>query len=82
MITCSVEKTSWLRHLPPLPDPEGSRVYINLDENAKIKYDEVKKALFQHFLVTLAMYRLKLNNLKRKSRETWAISRGKTYLKK
>ena len=53
MTTCSVEKTSWLKHLAPLLDPEASRVYVNLDEDARIKYDEVKKALFQHYWVTL-----------------------------
>ena len=61
-----------------------SRVYVNLDEDARIEYDEVKKALFQHYQVTLATYRLKLDNLKRKSGEAWATmtSRGKNLSKK
>ena len=57
---------------------------VNLDEDARIKYDEVKKAHFQHYLMTLATYRLKLDNLKRKSGKTWVTmtSRGKNILKK
>ena len=34
MTTCSVVKTSWLRHLAPLLDPEASRVYVNLCERS------------------------------------------------
>ena len=40
MTTCSVEKTSWLRYLAPLLDPEVSRVYVNLSEDTRIEYDE------------------------------------------
>ena len=84
MTTCSLEKTSRLRHLAPLLDPEVYRVYVNLNEDVRIKYDKVKNALFQHYQVILVTYRLKLDNLKRKSGEIWVsmISRGKNLSKK
>ena len=84
MTTCSVQKISWLRFLDHLLDPEASRVYVNLDEDARIEYNEVKKALFQHCRVTFAKCSLKLHNLRRKSGETWVImtSKGKNLSKK
>ena len=68
-----VKKQFWTKHLAPILNPDASVVYTTLESEERRSYDKLKKTLLDHYSVDRSTYRLKLDQFKRVSGETWII---------
>ena len=68
-----VPKNQWTLKLVPLLSSDANEVYATMDPESIGEYDTVKSALFCHYRVTQSTYRQKIDQLKRKSGETWTV---------
>ncbi len=69
----SVRKQWWTKHLAPILNPDASAVYTAMESEERRNYDKLKETLLDHYSVDKSTYRLKLDQFKRLSGETWLI---------
>lgn len=71
MESYSLTRNLWNRHLVPVFPPEATQVYVVLDTDIRQDYNTHKTALFSHYRITRETYRQRMDQLRRKSEETW-----------
>ncbi len=73
MDSYSVRKQWWTKHLAPILNPDASAVYTAMEFEEQRNYGKLKETLLDHYSVDKSTYRLKLDQFKRLSGETWLI---------
>ena len=78
MDSYSMSRTQWSKHLAPILNPDATEVYMAMESEDRKNYDSLKEALYAHYNVSKETYRRKMEQLRRKSGESWTVC-GKRY---
>ena len=78
MDSYSMPRTQWSKHLAPILNPDATEVYMAIESEDRKNYDSLKEALYAHYNVSKETYCRKMEQLRRKSGESWTVC-GKRY---